>query len=634
MSKEIKKILESFDELLYKNTSLLNEFEDSSDDLFGGSNVSIPHNGAHKGQKGWQSNNAWDIMTQIGTPVYAIASGTLMTFNDYGPNPIYRNGKTLFGIGFTVNSDGNLPDVYYAHLKDTKVKKGDKVVCGQLLGFVMDYPDSKDDHLHIAVESGHDIKEFLNPDGSLKCRTSDMEDTPDSGKDWDVVSKMTEEKYIFEIYNTISNIKNEFKSNYISETIFGEPVPLPANFKGNFGEKRAYENHPGTDIPAASGTEIKAPADGIVEQATFNVPQCGGTVDINYGGGFWSRFCHIKRIDVKSGDRITKGQVVGLSGGAANDPGKGNSEGAHLHFTLKKDGKRVNPVDYMGKFDLGTQDLSNITSYPDTDDNDDNSNTSTSAAVSKDANQNKEYYYGGASADPLMRQLGVQTLGKMLAKGINEQREPKEKFFLQFCNVSDPNVKNGQKINVGHLIGKTTEDVEVSKLDSFYYRENITKNDFNFGQNVENRLGIVVIPKDSNEKIKSPISGVVNNTRYDSSCKNQITIESVKETKNFDVKEKTKLKPEPTYGDPLVAAMVTAPFKLFKNKYDKDTGELKQKRWGHPGHGKPVDPWVVDAVTAPFKKIGDIFRKKQNEEEDERKVKKIKENIDRIKKLL
>jgi len=95
--------------------------------------------------------------------------GTLLTYSDYGPKPIHRNGKTLFGVGFTVDSNDGLPDVYYTHLKDCTVKKGDTIECGQLLGYVMDFPGSSYDHLHIGVESGHNIREFIGSDGTLKC---------------------------------------------------------------------------------------------------------------------------------------------------------------------------------------------------------------------------------------------------------------------------------------------------------------------------------------------------------------------------------------------------------------------------------------------------------------------------------
>ena len=169
MNTDIKDILHSFDSIIDENKMFIDEVSASSSSLFGGSSVRIPANGAHKGQSGWQSNNAWDIPTPIGSPVYSVADGVVLTFTDYGPNPIRKDNKTLFGAGFTVNSANGLPDVYYTHLKDCTVGKGSQVQCGQLLGYVMDFPGSDYDHLHIGVEPGHDIREFLNPDGTLKC---------------------------------------------------------------------------------------------------------------------------------------------------------------------------------------------------------------------------------------------------------------------------------------------------------------------------------------------------------------------------------------------------------------------------------------------------------------------------------
>lgn len=140
------------------------------------------------------------------------------------------------------------------------------------------------------------------------------------------------------------NILNE------SSTKMAAPVPIPKKINHPFGEKRSYEIHPGVDLGVPSGTEVKSPMDGIVKLASMNQnPKCGGTIDIDYGNGFWSRFCHIKRIDVKKGDFVKQGQTVGLSGGGRNDEGRGNSKGAHLHWTLKKDGKLVDPMVYVDK---------------------------------------------------------------------------------------------------------------------------------------------------------------------------------------------------------------------------------------------------------------------------------------------
>jgi len=141
----------------------------SSSHLTGGANITIPRDGAHAGQSGWHSSNAWDIKASVGDPVFALAGGTVQTFSDYGADVIKRGGKKLYGQSFTVDSEGGLPDIYYTHLQGAQVRKGDKVQCGQLLGYVMDFPNSSYDHVHIGIESGHNIREFLNDDGSLKC---------------------------------------------------------------------------------------------------------------------------------------------------------------------------------------------------------------------------------------------------------------------------------------------------------------------------------------------------------------------------------------------------------------------------------------------------------------------------------
>ena len=126
------------------------------------------------------------------------------------------------------------------------------------------------------------------------------------------------------------------------------PVPIPAGNRSNFGEKRKYETHPGVDINVPVGTKVIAPMDGVVVLSDFNHnPLCGATIDIDYKNGFWSRFCHMSRIDVKKGDVVKQGQLVGLSGGKVNSPGSGNSQGPHLHFTLKKDGTLVDPLKYV-----------------------------------------------------------------------------------------------------------------------------------------------------------------------------------------------------------------------------------------------------------------------------------------------
>jgi hypothetical protein len=162
-----KNISRLFEEIESSKNSI-NEILSGSEELFGGAPVRIPRDGAHAGQSGWASGNAWDIAGSIGTPVYALASGVAVTFRDYGDKVIARDNKKLYGQSFTVQSYDGLPDVYYTHLMGSPIRKGSEVSCGEFLGVIADFPGSSYDHVHIGVESGN-IRQFLNDDGTLKC---------------------------------------------------------------------------------------------------------------------------------------------------------------------------------------------------------------------------------------------------------------------------------------------------------------------------------------------------------------------------------------------------------------------------------------------------------------------------------
>lgn len=184
----------------------------------------------------------------------------------------------------------------------------------------------------------------------------------------------------------------------LREVTFMNPVGS-SKVSSAFGAKRSYETHPGVDIPVPSGTAIKAPADGIVKTANPNHNrQCGGTIDIDYGNGFWSRFCHVKRVDVSQGSTVKRGQVVGLSGGGSDDPGRGNSQGPHLHFTLKKDGKLVDPMNYVDKFDVGTQDIPMSAGTK-------SSETNWDDFFSKDTQVKKDTTSKERSEDPILKKI-------------------------------------------------------------------------------------------------------------------------------------------------------------------------------------------------------------------------------------
>jgi murein DD-endopeptidase MepM/ murein hydrolase activator NlpD len=137
------------------------------------------------------------------------------------------------------------------------------------------------------------------------------------------------------------------------------PIPIQG-VTSKFATVRTTGKHPGVDLKAKTGTPIKSPADGKVIDARFKEGACGGTIQVQHGGGFTSRYCHASAINVSIGQTVKQGDVLGLSGGGANDKGRGRSTGPHLHFELKKDGALVDPMDYIDK-EIGSYNLSSTT---------------------------------------------------------------------------------------------------------------------------------------------------------------------------------------------------------------------------------------------------------------------------------
>jgi len=132
----------------------------------------------------------------------------------------------------------------------------------------------------------------------------------------------------------------------LSEATLDSPIG-DTKLNSPFGQ-RWGRMHAGADLSASSGTQIKSPLDGEVIDAEIRNDACGGTIYIKHADNIKTRYCHCKQINVSKGEIVKKGQVIGLTGGASGDPGKGRSSGPHLHFEVYKDGKVVDPMPYIG----------------------------------------------------------------------------------------------------------------------------------------------------------------------------------------------------------------------------------------------------------------------------------------------
>ncbi|MFC7498615.1 M23 family metallopeptidase [Enterovirga sp. GCM10030262] len=99
--------------------------------------------------------------------------------------------------------------------------------------------------------------------------------------------------------------------------------------------------HAGIDLAGPVGTNIYATADGIVGRSEYNRGGYGNLVELNHGRGIQTRYGHMSKLLVKAGQRVKRGDIIGLMGST------GRSTGSHLHYEVRIDGKAVNPVPFM-----------------------------------------------------------------------------------------------------------------------------------------------------------------------------------------------------------------------------------------------------------------------------------------------
>ena len=110
-------------------------------------------------------------------------------------------------------------------------------------------------------------------------------------------------------------------------------------------------NHYGEDYPVKQGTEIYSKMGGVVLKAEITSNNCGGTLNIKMDDGTTSKFCHLSKIFVKKGDKISKNNLIALSGGKRGSTGAGSSTGPHIHYGLKNSrGITVDPVGKEEKY--------------------------------------------------------------------------------------------------------------------------------------------------------------------------------------------------------------------------------------------------------------------------------------------
>ncbi|MBI1306923.1 MAG: peptidoglycan DD-metalloendopeptidase family protein [Bacteroidetes bacterium] len=103
---------------------------------------------------------------------------------------------------------------------------------------------------------------------------------------------------------------------------------------------RTRKFHTGMDFTAPKGTDVHATGDGVVESVTSKKWGYGNHIIVNHGYGYKTLYAHLSKFNVKPGDKVTRGQIIGLVGST------GKSTAPHLHYEVIVNGEKRNPANY------------------------------------------------------------------------------------------------------------------------------------------------------------------------------------------------------------------------------------------------------------------------------------------------
>lgn len=98
--------------------------------------------------------------------------------------------------------------------------------------------------------------------------------------------------------------------------------------------------HYGQDFTAATGTEVHVTGNGRVEKADRSTTY-GNVIIVDHGYNYKSLYAHLSGFNVKKGQRVTRGQIIGFVGNT------GRSRGAHLHYEVIYKGRKINPRNHF-----------------------------------------------------------------------------------------------------------------------------------------------------------------------------------------------------------------------------------------------------------------------------------------------
>jgi len=142
-------------------------------------------------------------------------------------------------------------------------------------------------------------------------------------------------------------IRDQLKNNLDLSACIPAVKPCGGDLSDRFGMRmhpilHRLIMHEGIDIVTNTGTPIHVTGNGIVQFTGYN-GGFGLSVIVNHGYGYRTIYAHLSKVKVKRGERLLRGDIVGLSGSS------GLSTGPHLHYEIQHNGVRLNPEHFFFK---------------------------------------------------------------------------------------------------------------------------------------------------------------------------------------------------------------------------------------------------------------------------------------------
>lgn len=146
---------------------------------------------------------------------------------------------------------------------------------------------------------------------------------------------------------SFEEIKNYYNQNKTKLSHLPAIRPVKGIIISSFGMREhpvynIYRMHKGLDFRAKEGTPVYATGDGTIKYAK-NKGTLGLAIAIDHGFGFTSRYGHLSALNkgIRAGSKVERGDIIGFSGRT------GVVEGPHLHYEVMKDGRAVDPINYL-----------------------------------------------------------------------------------------------------------------------------------------------------------------------------------------------------------------------------------------------------------------------------------------------